>query len=64
MPLINDRFYMNPAYGRAVEAARAAEHTLEHGGSDAQDEGASGSPSTIGMFISTTARWSGSLLIV
>ncbi|MGA8220212.1 MAG: hypothetical protein WB780_01065 [Candidatus Acidiferrales bacterium] len=39
MPLINGRFYMNPAYGRAVEAARAAENAPEHDGQDQKDEG-------------------------
>jgi hypothetical protein len=39
VPLINDRFYMNPVYGRAVEAARAAEDASQHGGPNQQDEG-------------------------
>jgi hypothetical protein len=39
MSLINGRFYMNPAYGRAVEAARAAENASEHGGLNQEGEG-------------------------
>ena len=30
MPWINGRFYMNPAHGRAVELARAAETAAQH----------------------------------
>lgn len=39
MPFINGRYYINPAFGRAVEAAREAEnaHELE-GQSQDQDE--------------------------
>jgi hypothetical protein len=39
MPLINDRFYMNPAYGRALEATRPAEDASQRGGPNQQDEG-------------------------
>jgi hypothetical protein len=28
MPFINNRFYMNPAYGRALERARAMKNRL------------------------------------
>jgi hypothetical protein len=36
MPLINGKFYMNPAYGRALEDARAGEEASPHNGSSQQ----------------------------
>jgi hypothetical protein len=40
MPFINGRFYMNPAYGRAVEQARAAQTTSTQHGPQPQDPNA------------------------
>jgi hypothetical protein len=40
MPFISGRFYMNPAYGRAVEAARAADAASQHHESDQQEQDA------------------------
>jgi GH24 family phage-related lysozyme (muramidase) len=37
MPFISGRFYANPAYGRAVEAARAAEAASQHHERDQQE---------------------------
>jgi|ERR1700722_3563764 len=37
MPFINGRFYMNPAYGRALERARADEEPSRHNDSDRQE---------------------------
>ncbi len=39
MPFINGKYYMNPAYGRAVEAARVFEYASHHGASDQRDDG-------------------------
>lgn len=40
MPFINGRYYMNPAFGRAVEAARVAEsaHELERQHETGEDD--------------------------
>jgi hypothetical protein len=40
MPFINGKFYMNPAYGRAVEDARAMESTASEADRQQQDSGA------------------------
>jgi len=40
MPFVNGRFYMSPAYGRAVEQARAAEATTNQHGPQHQDQNA------------------------
>ena len=40
MPFINGRFYMNPAYGQAVENARAAEAASNQSGPQQQDPNA------------------------
>jgi hypothetical protein len=37
MPFINEKFYMNPAYGRAVEFARLREQAPQKGATDHQD---------------------------
>lgn len=39
MPFIGGRFYINPAHGRALERARAAEGASEHGGQHDQEPG-------------------------
>jgi hypothetical protein len=39
MPFIDDKYYMNPAYGRAVQRARAAEAASEHDESGQQQPG-------------------------
>ncbi|HWG59143.1 MAG TPA: hypothetical protein VN661_08865 [Candidatus Acidoferrales bacterium] len=42
MPFINGRYYMNPFYGRALEAARAAEENkrnLDQGGVESEAGG-------------------------
>jgi hypothetical protein len=40
MPFINGRFYMNPAYGRALENARASEATSSQANRQQRDSGA------------------------
>ena len=40
MPFINGRFYINPAYGRALEAARTAEAASQRHETDPQEPGA------------------------
>ncbi|MGB8525082.1 MAG: septal ring lytic transglycosylase RlpA family protein [Candidatus Acidiferrales bacterium] len=37
MPFINGKFYMNPAYGRALEHARASEEASRHNESSQQE---------------------------
>ena len=37
MPFINGKFYMNPAYGRALEDARASEEASRHNDSSQQE---------------------------
>ena len=37
MPFVNGRFYINPAYGRALEAARAAEAASQRHDTDPQE---------------------------
>jgi hypothetical protein len=39
MPFIGDKFYINPAYGRAVERAREAESVSQHAGSEERGQG-------------------------
>jgi hypothetical protein len=39
MPFLNGKFYMNPAYGRAVERARASEAVSAHDDSQQQGQG-------------------------
>lgn len=40
MPFINEKFYMNPAYGRAVEAARLRDQSSQIGATDHEDDSA------------------------
>lgn len=40
MPFVSGRFYVNPVYGRALEAARAADAALQHHESDQQEQDA------------------------
>lgn len=40
MPFINGRFYMNPAYGRAVERTLGAQAASKHSEPHQQDQGA------------------------
>jgi hypothetical protein len=40
MPFINGKFYLNPAYGRALEKARAGEATSSQSGQKQRDSGA------------------------
>lgn len=40
MPFINGRFYINPAHGRALEQARAAEAASNQNGPQPQDPNA------------------------
>jgi hypothetical protein len=37
MPFIDGKFYMNPAYGRAIERARAGEEASRHNDSSQQE---------------------------